>query len=164
MDESEPSSYEDAKGIGVWENAMKEEIRALEKNKTWDFVPLSDGVSPISCKWVYKVKRRSDRSIERHKARLVARGFSQKYGVDFDETYSPVAKLTTVKVLISLAASKGWRLWQMDVKNAFLYGDLDKEIYMEQPPGWIVLILSLFVNLGKHCMDSSRHRELGMGR
>jgi len=99
--------------------------------------------------WVYKVKRKSDRSIERHKARLVARGFSQKYGVYFDETYSPVAKLTTVKVLISLAASKGWRLWQMDVKNAFLYGDLDKEIYMEQPPGWIVLILSLFVNVRK---------------
>ena len=93
-------------------------------------------MQPITCKWVYKVKRRPDGSVDRYKARLVARGFSQKYGIDFDETFSPVAKLTTVHVLITLAASKVWRLWQIDVKNAFLHGGIDKEIYMEQPHGF----------------------------
>ena len=93
-------------------------------------------VKPISCKWVYKVKIRPDGSIERYKARLVARGFSQQYGLDYDETFSPVSKNTMVRVLIALVASKSWVLWQMDVKNVFLHGELDKEIYMEQPKGF----------------------------
>lgn len=116
----EPSSFEDAKGNEEWENAMREGISALKKNETWDLVPLPAGVKPISCKWVYKVKRRSDGSVER--VRLVAHGFSQQYGIDYDETFSPVAKMTTVRVLISDATSQSWRLWRMDVKNAFLYG------------------------------------------
>ncbi|CAA0831452.1 cysteine-rich RLK (RECEPTOR-like protein kinase) 8 [Striga hermonthica] len=115
---------------------MNEEIMALRQNETWDLVPKPDGVKPISCKWVYKIKRRPDGSIERYKARLVARGFSQQYGLDYDETFSPVAKITTVRVLIALAASKSWKLWQMDVKNAFLHGELDREIYMVQPAGF----------------------------
>lgn len=116
----EPSSFEDAKGNEEWENAMREGISALKKNETWDLVPLPAGVKPISCKWVYKVKRRSDGSVEG--ARLVVSAFSQQYGIYYDETFSPVAKMTTVRVLISLATSKSWRLWQMDVKNALLYG------------------------------------------
>ncbi|WVZ78229.1 LOW QUALITY PROTEIN: hypothetical protein U9M48_025977 [Paspalum notatum var. saurae] len=132
----EPSSYEAAAQGLEWCKAMEEEIKALNENQTWDLVPRPKDVKPISCKWVYKVKTRPDGTIERYKARLVARGFSQQYGLDYEETFSPVAKITTVRVLLALAAHKSWRLWQMDVKNAFLHGELDKEIYMEQPKGF----------------------------
>ena len=93
-------------------------------------------MKPISCRWVHKIKRRSDGSIERYKARLVAFRFSQQYGLDYDETFSPMEKLTTIRVLLALIAKKDWNLWQMDVKNAFLHGELDLEIYMIQPMGF----------------------------
>ncbi|KAL0391029.1 UNVERIFIED_CONTAM: Retrovirus-related Pol polyprotein from transposon RE1 [Sesamum calycinum] len=118
---------------------MEKELAALERNQTWELVPKPNGGKPIFCKWVYKIKRRTKGSIERHKACLVARGFSQQYGLDYDEAFSPVAKLTTVCVLLALAASKNWNLWQMDVKNAFLHGELDLEIYMNQPMGFLSL-------------------------
>ena len=115
---------------------MEEEIKALNDNQTWDLVPRPNKVKPISCRWVYKVKTRPDGSVERYKARLVARGFSQQYGLDYEETFSPVAKITTVRVLLALAACKSWKLWQMDVKNAFLHDEFDKDIYIEQPRGF----------------------------
>ncbi|KAL6335511.1 hypothetical protein AAG906_029754 [Vitis piasezkii] len=129
----EPETFAEAFQNPDWSKAMKEEITALKRNQTWELVPKPRDVEPISYKWVYKIKRRIDGSIERHKAHLVARGFSQQYGLDYDETFSPVAKLTTVRVLLALAANKDWDLWQMDVKNAFLHGELDREIYMNQP-------------------------------
>lgn len=135
-DVKEPKTLEEAHQNPEWNKAMAEEIDALERNQTWELVPKSRDVKPISCKWVYKIKRRTDGSIERYKARLVTRGFSQQYGLDYDETFSPVAKLTTVRVLLALAANKDWNLWQMDVKNAFLNGELDREIYMNQPMGF----------------------------
>jgi len=131
----EPSTYHEASLIPEWQAAMSEELAALERTGTWDIVPLPPHTVPITCKWVFKVKTKSDGSIERYKARLVARGFQQTQGCDYDETFAPVAHMTTVRTLIAVAASKSWDISQMDVKNAFLHGDLHEAIYMQPPPG-----------------------------
>ena len=115
---------------------MGEEMLALEKNKTWDVVELPRGKQPVGCKWVFTVKYKADGSLERYKARLVAKGYTQTYGVDYQETFAPVAKMNTVRILLSLAAIFGWSLQQFDVKNAFLHGDLEEEVYMKAPPGY----------------------------
>nr|KYP61345.1 Retrovirus-related Pol polyprotein from transposon TNT 1-94 [Cajanus cajan] len=106
---------------------MDTEMEALEKNKTWELVSLPKGKKPVGCKWVYTVKYKANGSIERYKARLVAKGFTQTYGIDYSETFAPVAKMNTVRVLLSLAANCGWELQQFDVKNAFLHGELEEE-------------------------------------
>ncbi|KAK8951797.1 hypothetical protein KSP39_PZI003445 [Platanthera zijinensis] len=137
LDEREPASFNEATGVKEWEDAMREEMDALKKNETWDLVPKVDGIAPVTCKWVFKLKKKADGSIERFKARLVARGFSQQYGEDYEETFSPVAKMTSVRMVIALAACQGWRMWQLDVKNAFLYGEIDKDIFMDQPLGFV---------------------------
>ena len=102
---------------------MAAEIAALEANSTWTLTPLSDGKKTIGCKWVYKIKYKADGSIERYKAKFVAMGYTQKEGIDYFETFSPVAKMVYVKVLLAIAAIKGWFLSQLDVNNAFLHGD-----------------------------------------
>jgi hypothetical protein len=113
---------------------MLDELKALEKNKTWDLVKLLAGKKVVSCKWVFTVKQNLEGKVERYKARLVARGYSQTYGIDYDETFAPVTKMSTVRILISCAANFGRPLHQLDVKNAFLHGDLQEEVYMEIPP------------------------------
>ncbi|XP_019057522.1 PREDICTED: uncharacterized protein LOC109116481, partial [Tarenaya hassleriana] len=115
---------------------MDVELDALVGNGTWSVVSLPPGKRAVGCKWVYKIKRKADGSVERYKARLVAKGFTQQEGVDFIDTFSPVAKLVTVKLLLALAAKQNWILTQMDVTNAFLHGDLEEEIYMSLPPGY----------------------------
>ena len=115
---------------------MNEELDALHKNNTWDMVDLPPGQSVVGCRWVYKIKTKADGSIERYKAHLVAKGFTQEYGIDYEETVAPVARLTSVRCLIAVAAVRRWPLYQMDVKNSFLTGDLHEEVYMRPPPGY----------------------------
>ena len=136
VQDAEPTCFDDAVGDAKWEKAMDEEMAALDANETWDLVPLRESKNEIGCKWVYKVKHSADGSISRYKARLVAKGYAQSYGIDYEETFSPVAKMATVYCVIVVAALKGWVLHQMDVKNAFLHGDLQEEVYMQQPQGY----------------------------
>lgn len=108
-------------------------------NETWEITDRPFGCKPVGCKWIFKKKLRPDGTIEKYKVRLVAKGYTQKEGEDFFDTYSPVARLTTIRVLLSLAALYGFVVHQMDVKTAFLNGELDEEIYMEQPDGFVAL-------------------------
>lgn len=114
---------------------MDTELQALEANQSWSMVSLPPGQRPIGCKWVFKIKYKSDGTIDRYKACLVAKGFTQHEGIDYKETFAPVAKLTTVRCLLTVVAVRNWPLHQMDVQNAFLHGDLHEEVYMLPPPG-----------------------------
>lgn len=109
---------------------MKAELQALQSNDTWRLTLLPPQKTAIGCRWIYKIKYRVDGSIERYKARLVAKGYMQMEGLDYLDTFSPVAKLTTVRLLLALAAIDQWHLRQLDVNNAFLHGELDEEVYM----------------------------------
>ena len=115
---------------------MEVEMTTLEKNNTWELVQLPKGKQLVGCKWVYTIKYKSDRTLDRYKARLVAKGYTQVYDIDYLDTFAPVAKLNTVRVLLSLAANLSRPLMQYDVKNAFLYGDLEEEVYMDLPLGY----------------------------
>ena len=109
---------------------MKEELDALSKNHTWDLVTLLPEKSVVSCKWIYKIKTCSNGSIERYKARLVAKGLTQEYKIDYEEAFTPVARISYVHALLAIAAASKWDIFQMDVKNAFLNGDLSEEVYI----------------------------------
>lgn len=112
---------------------MQVELSALDQNNTWDLVELPPGKKTIGSKWVYKIKLRSNGSLERYKARLVAKDYNQQYGIDYQETFSPIIKMTTVRCLIALAASRHWPLFQLDVNNVFWHRDLQEEVYMKAP-------------------------------
>ncbi|GJV27345.1 putative RNA-directed DNA polymerase [Tanacetum coccineum] len=131
-----PANTEQALKSKHWKDAMEEEIKALIKNNTWEKRVLPPGKKTVGCRWVFTIKYKPDGTIERYKARLVAKGHTQTYGIDYSETFSPVAKINTIRVLISIAANKGWPLHQFDVKNAFLHGELKEKIYMEAPCGF----------------------------
>ncbi|TQE01264.1 hypothetical protein C1H46_013171 [Malus baccata] len=133
---SEPATFKSAIKIPEWVAAMEDEITALKSQNTWSLVPLPSTKNLVGCKWVYRIKTNPDGSVARYKARLVAKGYSQEEGVDYCETFSPVVKPTTVRLILALAAQFQWSLRQLDVKNAFLHGDLHEEVYMSQPQGF----------------------------
>jgi hypothetical protein len=130
-----PNNVQEALKDPRWREAMNEEMKALQKNSTWEVVDLPEGKIPVGCRWVFTIKYKADGTIERCKARLVAKGYTQTYGIDYMETFAPVAKINTVRILLSLAVNLDWPLHQFDVKNAFLHGNLQEEVYMELPPG-----------------------------
>ena len=115
---------------------MKSEMKSLTENDVWDLVELPNGRNAVGCKWVFKKKSDAEGNVERYKARLVAQGFAQRYGQDYDETFCPVVRFESVRTVIALAAKYGLKLHQMDITTAFLNGDLKESIYMKQPEGY----------------------------
>ena len=137
--DEDPASYQEAMvdpDKDEWQNAMNLEMESMDFNSVWTLVDLPEGFKPIGCKWIYKRKRGADGRVETFKARLVAKGYTQKEEVDYKETFSPVAMLKSIRILLSIAAALDYEIWQMDVKTAFLNGDLEEEIYMSQPDGY----------------------------
>lgn len=132
-----------------WLVAMQEEYKALMTNGTWTLVKLPPHRNPVGCKWVFRVKENPDGTVNKFKARLVAKGFQQQPGFDFKETFSPVVKPVTIRVILSLALTCGWDIQQIDVNNAFLNGCLQEEVYMVQPPGFESQDSSLVCKLNK---------------
>ena len=120
-----------------WLEAMKDELKSMVQNEVWDLVELPEGHQKVGCKWVFKTKRDSHGNLERYKARLVSKGFTQKDGVNYKETFSPVSKKDSFRIIMALVAHYDLELHQMDVKTAFLNGNLNEEVYMDQPMGFI---------------------------
>ena len=133
---SDPLHYEEAVTDANWRLAMDNEIKSIEKNKTWTLVTLPLEVKRIGVKWIYKSKYNEHGELEKRKARLVAKGYTQKHGIDYTEVYAPVARIETVRMIVALAAQQSWNIFQMDVKSAFLHGELNEDVYVEQPKGY----------------------------
>jgi Reverse transcriptase (RNA-dependent DNA polymerase) len=147
-----PERLEEALNDHNWVGAMKLEMDALEKNDTWKLVTLPEGKKTVGCKWVYTIKYNAEGKIERYKAKLVVKGYTQTYGIDFQDTFSSVAKLNSIRVLLSLTANLDWPPHQFDVRNVFLHGDLKEEIYIDIPSGYWNTD-STCANWRRHYMD-----------
>jgi histone deacetylase 1/2 len=144
---SEPSNVKQALSDPQWLTAMKAEYSALMNNQTWSLVPLPAHRRAIGCKWVFRIKENPDGSVNKYKACLVAKGYSQEQGFDYNETFSPVVKPVTIRIILTLAISFKWDIQQIDINNAFLNGILQEEVYMTQPPGFISSDSSLVCRL-----------------
>ena len=128
-----------SRDAAFWKEAINDEMDSIMSNHTWKLVDLPSGSKPIGCKWVFRMKYYTDGTLHTFKARLVAKGFRQKEGIDYFDTYALVARITSIRILFALASIHDIYVHQMDVKTAFLNGDLDEEVYMEQPEGFILL-------------------------
>ena len=135
----EPSTYGEAACEEAWNKAMKEEMEASDRSQTWELVAPPPNYRPIWFKWIFKLKKSAKGEILRHKARLVMKGYSQRQGIDFDEVFALVIRFESIMVLIANAAQEGWTLHHLDVKSAFLYGEVEEELYVKQPKGFLVV-------------------------
>ena len=139
VDQNEPTSYQEAinsPDSEKWLEAMKSEMQSMYDNQVWTLIDPNDGLKTIGCKWVFKKKTDMDGNVHTFKARLVAKGFRQTHGIDYDETFSPVAMLKSIRILLAIVAYYDYEIWQMDVKTAFLNGNLLEDVYMTQPEGF----------------------------
>jgi len=134
----DPISYEEAAKSKEWITAMKEEMNAINKNQTWKLTILPEGKKAIDLKWIFKSRFNPDGTLLRRKARIIAKGYSQREGIDFEEIFSPVARLETVRLFLAIGAQREWKFFQLDVKSAFLNGDLKEEVYVLQPEGFVI--------------------------
>ncbi|KAJ0603641.1 putative RNA-directed DNA polymerase [Helianthus annuus] len=129
----DPTNYEDACKDSKWVIAMEDEIKAIEQNHTWDLVEAPEGVKPMGVKWVFKTKFNGDGKVDKYKARLVVKGYTQRKGIDYNEIFAPVAQWDTIRTLLAVAAQRDF---QLDIKSAFLHGELKKLVYVDQPEGF----------------------------
>jgi hypothetical protein len=136
--EKEPTYFEEAIQKKEWADAMIEEYHSIIKKYVWEIVPRINNKDVVSSRWLFKIKHAGDGSIEKYKARFVARGFSKKEGIDYEETFTPVARYTSIRTIIALAAKMKWNLHQMDVKSTFLNGVIKEEVYIEKNQGFEV--------------------------
>ncbi|KAK8502801.1 hypothetical protein V6N12_073851 [Hibiscus sabdariffa] len=149
VDQDEPRTYQEAVASPdseKWLEAMRPEMDSMSENQVWTLVEPPEGIKPIGCKWVFKKKTDMDGNVQTYKGRLVAKGFRQIHGVDYDETFSPVAMFKSIRILLAIAAFHDYEIWQMDVKTAFLNGKLEEDVYMTQPEGFVTP-----ENAGKVC-------------
>ncbi|KAK8559203.1 hypothetical protein V6N12_042485 [Hibiscus sabdariffa] len=140
VDQDEPKTYQEAVASTdseKWLEAMISEMDSMSENQVWTLVEPPEGIKPIGCKWVFKKKTDMDGNVQTYKGRLVAKGFRQIHGVDYDETFSPVAMIKSIRILLAVAAFHDYEIWQMDVKTAFLNGKLEEDVYMTQPEGFV---------------------------
>ena len=140
IDEDEPTSYSEAM-MGPesekWLEAMNSEMDSMSKNQVWSLVDLPEGIRPIGCKWIFKKKKDMDGNVHIYKARLVAKGYRHIHGIDYEETFSPVAMIKSIRIMLAIAAYLDYEIWQMDVKTVFLNGNLVEDVYMTQPDGFV---------------------------
>lgn len=133
----EPANYSQAIKGNEWRRAMAIEMEAVERNGTWELTELPQDRKAIDLKWIYKIKRDANGNIVKHKARIVAKGYVQKQGVDLDEVYAPVTRIEIIRLLLALSAKENWQVRHLDVKTAFLNGDIKEEVYVRQPEGFV---------------------------
>ena len=132
-----PTTWQQALKHPKWRAAMLAEINSQLDNRTWDLKAITENMNIVGCRWIFTIKYKPNGDIDRYKARLVAKGYNQQPGIDFTETYSPVIKSTTIRLVLGLAVNKDWPVRQIDVNTAFLQGNLNEEVFMCQPPGFI---------------------------
>ena len=163
LSKMEPKKIEEALTDPDWVVAMQEELNQFEHQKVWKLVPRPQNRKVIDTRWVFRKKLDDEGIVTRNKARLVAKGFSQAEGIDYDETFAPVARLEAIRMFLAFAAHSSFKVYQMDVKSAFLNGELDEEVYVEQPPGFEdPEFLDFVYYLSKPSMVSNKHRGNGM--
>lgn len=134
----DPVPFHEAVGCQVWKEEMKDEIESIEKHQTWELSTLPKGTKLIGVKWIFKIKYNEDGEIDKFKARLVAKGHAQRFGVDYNDVYAPVARWDTIRMIIAITAQRNWTIYQLDVKSAFLHGELHEVVYVDQPQGFII--------------------------